>query len=826
MTGPGLDSDRAVDAVNEVLLGRPGTVIAVFLLVTAGFVGGFGLIDVEQEATDSFIEDVPEQQAFEAIQEEFGDPFAPSTETSQVLHSSDNVLSKPELVRILTLFERAEARSDLRVTSAVGPATVIAQSLDPSAETPAQQRRAVERATTAEIRIAVRENAENPILENTLSDDFNPVAASASGSVSVIAHEFPREGAESEDVQAIQQELQTLADAGGGDVRIFGSGVIFAEFGNIIGDSLAIVIPAVLLLVLVFLIFAYRDPFDLVLGLTALFMTVIWTFGFIGYAGIPFDQQLIAVPVLLLAVGIDFGIHIVNRYREERGEMDMIAAMSTANRQLVVAFTIVTVTTVIGFGANVTSDLEPTRNFGIVSSVGIVFTLLIFGGFLPAAKLYVDRQRERLGIPTFGTKPIATETSVLGRLLPASAIVTRRAPVVFVLLFLVVTAGAVGYGQDVDRTFDTDDFLPPEEIPAYIQNLPEPFAPGEYTVTRNINFLQENFAASQEDSVTMYVVGPFEDDHALESIHRTHENPPDTFVTVDRRADTESIITVIQQYARMDPEFGELVARNDRNGNGVPDSNLDRIYDELFASPMGDQARQYLTEDRRATKIEYTVDADATQREITDDARDYTEQFRYTATATGGIVVFEAVSEIIFDSAIFSLALAIGLTAVFLVVVYWVLERRPLLGLVNLFPILVTVATLVGTMRLLGLPLNALTATILSITIGVGIAYSVHVTHRFIDEYTTRHDAYASLVVTLRGTGGALTGSMLTTAIGTGSLVLAITPVLGDFGLLMAISVFYSYLTAIVVLPPTIYLWARLDRRRRGDENPPASNPS
>ena len=117
-------------------------------------------------------------------------------------------------------------------------------------------------------------------------------------------------------------------------------------------------------------------------------------------------------------------------------------------------------------------------------------------------------------------------------------------------------------------------------------------------------------------------------------------------------------------------------------------------------------------------------------------------------------------------------------------------------------------------MRAIGLALNALTATLLSITVGVGIAYSVHVTHRFVDEYRVDPDAPRNLTTTLRGTGGALTGSMLTTALGAGALILAITPVLGQFGLLMTIGVVYSYLTAVVVLPPALYLWTRVDRGR------------
>ena len=313
----------------------------------------------------------------------------------------------------------------------------------------------------------------------------------------------------------------------------------------------------------------------------------------------------------------------------------------------------------------------------------------------------------------------------------------------------------------------------------------------------------------------MYVVGPFETDHALESLDKPNQNPPDNFAEVNRRAEAQSILTVIQRQAENDPEFAALVRRNDRDGNGIPDQNLDRIYDELFASPSADRASEYLTEDRRAAKIEYEIEAGASQAEVTADANEFAEEFRFSATATGGVVVFNAVSDVIFMSAIQGMAIAIVLTGVFLVIVYGALERRPILGLVNLFPILVTVALLVATMRAIGLPLNALTATLLSITIGVGVAYSVHITHRFIDEYNMGKSAYQALRTTLSGTGGALTGSMLTTSIGTGALVLAITPILGNFGLLMGVSVFLSYLTAIVVLPPTLLVWARYRGVRR-----------
>lgn len=122
-------------------------------------------------------------------------------------------------------------------------------------------------------------------------------------------------------------------------------------------------------------------------------------------------------------------------------------------------------------------------------------------------------------------------------------------------------------------------------------------------------------------------------------------------------------------------------------------------------------------------------------------------------------------------------------------------------------------------MPLLDLPLNALTGTVLAITIGVGVAYSVHITHRFIDEYNQGAPPVEALETTLRGTGGALTGSVLTTIGGAASRILAITPILGQFGFLMALSVIYSYLMAILVLPPTLTVWERYAGERPEQPN-------
>ena len=812
-----MDYQKYIDWADDRIVEDSRRIILTFLVVTLLFGAGLGSVSTNA-GTQQFTTGLPAEEAFERVNTEFSPSFTPDTGSTQLIQESPNVLSKQSLLRMLRAQDRLADHEELRVTGTSSAASLVARELDPTARTTEAQIRAVERATSSDIDAAVRGAADdNPQFRTLVSSDFNRGSASASATIGLVTHEVPAgisggsgQGGTSPLTPIQQQARFTVASAGDGTITVFGAGILAAEFSSVVADSLLLTVPAAVVFILIFLSIAYRDLADMALGLLALFMTIVWTFGFMGLAGIPFSQILISVPPLLLAVGIDFGIHAVNRYREERETGTGIdRSMRTTTDQLLVAFFIVTGTTVIGFLSNLSSSLPPIQDFGIVAAIGIVFTFLIFGVFLPAAKVELDRLRERYPIPTFSQRPLGSEGSRLGGVLRGGVGIAQRTPVIFLLVVLVLTAGAGYYATGVSTSFSQDDFLPPEDNPEWIASLPEPFAPEDYTVTETTNFLEEKFDTTQSSQATVYIEGPMRQDNALEQLYRAGNNPPETFVREDGRADSTSIVTVIQDRAERDPEFRDLVDANDRNDNGVPDDDLADIYAYLLDSSSRDRTLDYLTEDYRSARVVYTVESGADDGEVAQDTREVADDFRFEATATGSIVVFQAVSDVIFESAILSLAIALSGTAVFLVFIYSVLEGRPSLGIVNIVPVVVTVALLAGSMRALGIPLNAITGTMLALTIGLGVDYSVHVVHRFADEFET-HDLATAMDRTVRGTGGALLGSVLTTIFGIGVLALAVFPAIGQFGILTALSVAYAFLTSLLVLPSVLVVWDRL----------------
>jgi len=802
-----------IDRVDSIIVNRSKTVIIAFLLVTVLFAGGLGSITTES-GQEQFIEDLPSFQAVEDIGEDFSPTFSEIevTTSTTLVQESGNVLSKAALTDMLETRERIIDTNELRVESVSTPAVTVATTLNPDATTPEAHLRAVERASPSQIDTAIREAAADDAgFTSSLSDDFNRQSASATSSRGSVTHiagpgagggggggaaggsEFPPDRVE---------RVESVVTDDASNIWVQGTAP------NTTGTTTSVVLPAALLLIIVFLAVAYRDPVDIGIGLLAIIMTLLWTFGFIGYAGIPFAVLLIAVPPILIAIGIDFGIHSINRYREERVTgLGISESMMRTTDQMSVAFAIVVGTSAIGFLSNVVSAFPPTRDFGLVAAIGIVFTFLIFGVFVPALKVTVDRARQDYPIPTFADTPLGSERSLLGRLLAVGVTVSKRGPLVFLLLILVATAGSGVYATGVDTGFSPEDFQPAEETPDYLQYLPESIRPPEsFEFVRINNYLDRNY--QQDAQVLMYVEGSMTQDAALEQLHRAGETPPETFRSDRRQAETQSIVTLIESRAERDPEFRELVNRNDRNDNGIPDDNLPQIYDAL-EEPADSDLSGFLGEDRRSAQVIFTVDGEAEDDIVTADAYAVADGFRFSAQPTGTVVIFDEALSLVLDSVIQSLILTLAGASGFLVFAYWLIEGRPSLGLVNVVPIVVTVVALVASMRAVGLAFNAINGTILAIAVGIGIDYAVHVVHRFADEYHER-ELYPALQRTVVGTGGALTGSMLTTVFGIGVLVLALNPALGAFGILMSLSVLYAFLASLLVLPSAIVVWARL----------------
>ena len=617
-----------------------------------------------------------------------------------------------------------------------------------------------------------------------------------------------------ESQKAIREVAQSSTDA---EVLVFGAGIMSDEIEQSMVDSLAVVGPMALLFVVVTLVIAYRDLLDILLGVFGILVVLVWTFGAMGWLSIAFNQIFVAVPVLLIGLSIDYAIHVFMRHREQREEAggDVRTGMSVALASVGVALVWVTATTVIGFLSNLVSPIPPIQEFGVVSSIGIGAALLVFGGLIPALKVELDGFLENRGFDR-SKRAFGTGGGTLGSLLSVGAVAARKAPLVVIALTLVVSAGGAYGATQVDTSFSQQDFLA-EDPPGWMDELPEPIRPGEYTIKSNLEYVNQNFV--REDSQAQILVeGSVATPEALDRLQQASDRAAEKGVTTilsNDEAQIRSPVSVMEQVAARNESFNGTLAAADTDGDGVPDQNVTGVYDELFrVAPDEAGGIIHRTDggDYEAVRMVVSVQGGASSADVTDQMRDVASVFDgadVQATATGQSIVFEIVQQQLLDTVIESLLITLGATFAFLMIAYRLAHGSALLGAVTLLPVAFSVSWILGTMYLAEIPFNVMTGMITSLTVGMGVAYSIHLSERYNVELGRQDTIWSAMRTSVTGTGGALLGSAATTVGGFGVLYFAILPALKQFGLITGLTIVYAFLASVLVLPSLLVLWTR-----------------
>jgi len=654
---------------------------------------------------------------------------------------------------------------------------------------------------------------------------YEPGSTSADATMVVVTQTTESavaQGSASARIQNSQTEIQALArDRLGGDAMVFGAGIIADETNRSMQDSLTVVGPFAVLFVLLVLTIAYRDLLDILLGVFGLALTLLLTFGYMGWMGVAFNQLFVAIPVLLIGLSIDYAIHVFMRHREERGTAGdnggpaaVAGSMRTALAGVGTALVLVTATTVIGFLSNLTSPVGPIREFGVVSAVGIVGALVVFGALIPAIKVEADALLEGRGFDR-RKRAFGTGGGAFGRLLQLGSTAADRAPWAVIVLTLLISAGGAYGATNVDTSFAQKDFIA-EEPPEWMDNLPEAMQPGEYSMRATFEYVNDNFL--REDATAEFLFeGDVATGDALQRVNRTGELVAEKGVTVtlsNGEADVRSPLTVMRSVAATNETFNATLAASDTDGDGVPDRDVAGVYDALYETAP-EQARQYVQRENgeyEALRLTASLRGGASGSAVTtqmDAVESAVAGGDVTVTATGRPIVNEIVQSDLLTTVVESLIITLVVSFVFLMVVYRVAEGSATLGLVTLLPVVFNVSWILGTMYLLDIPFNVLTGMITSLTIGLGVAYSIHLSERFSLELDRQGSGSEAMHTAVTGTGGALLGSAATTVGGFGVLVFAILPPLQQFGFITGLTIVYAFLASVFVLPSLLAVWSR-----------------
>ena len=832
--------DRLVSAVVHHSKG----VIAVMLLLTLLLGSGMTLIEADT-SLDQFETDSPELEKLEYIEEHFG-VADENTTVVQIVIREENALSKESLISTLELHQEFREDPTINQTLVDDPISDLAMIIVQTAMIEDQMRASesegsegsqangeLSPAEAIEYLEDMDEADYEDHVASTLDDDadsglfvflpqsYDPGSTQADARMLFVTQETEgqtgMEGGASDRLIDSQLAMQSIVSEHVDDGAVFGAGIMTDEMDRSLVDSLMIVLPLALLFVTLVLVIAYRDILDIMLGLFGVLLVLVWTFGFLGWAGMPFTIIMIAVPVLLVGLSVDYAIHVFMRHREHRegDHRSTRQAMYIALGGVGVALLWVTATAIIGFLSNLVSPIGPLRDFGLAAAFGIASALVIFSVIIPALKLETDAFLESRGIDR-KKRAFGTGGGVFTRFLSLGQQAANRIPIGVVCIALLLTVGGVAGASNVDTTFEQEDFLA-DDPPEWAKNLPGPFAAGDYSAKANLDYVNEHFLR-QDSRGHILIEGTVAEDDIVERIDEAEQAAAEkdsTVILSDGSADITSPLSTMQAVASENDTFNETFTAADTSGNDIPDQDISGVFDALYeADANAAKDVIYRTEagEYEALQIIVSVQGGSGGEAVTADMQAIAETIDgdgVEATATGQLIVFSIIESELFDTVIQSLIITLITVFAFLMVGYRWIHGSALLGALTLLPIVFAVAWILGTMYLLGISFNVMTGTITSLTVGLGIAYNIHMSERYMLERKRGLEALEALRVAVTGTGGALLGSAATTIGGFGVLMFAILPPLQQFGLITGLTILYAFLGSVFILPSFLVLWTR-----------------
>jgi predicted RND superfamily exporter protein len=183
---------------------------------------------------------------------------------------------------------------------------------------------------------------------------------------------YPKEDVwKRENQEQFVKELRTI------DPNVTGTPIQLYEYTTLLKDSYIQAAYYALAAIVIMVFLHFRNFSSIILALLPVAIGSIWMGGIMGLFHIPFNPANIMTLPLVIGIGVTNGIHILNRFAEEKNPS--ILGKSTGKAVFISALN-----TIAGFGSLILAKHQGIRSLGYVMSIGVAMCMIAGLTFLPA----------------------------------------------------------------------------------------------------------------------------------------------------------------------------------------------------------------------------------------------------------------------------------------------------------------------------------------------------------------------------------------------------------------------------------------------------------
>jgi len=573
----------------------------------------------------------------------------------------------------------------------------------------------------------------------------------------------------------LKQQLQSYSHRY--DFKISGIPYYRNQYVHYLNDEILFYISLSSVFIIMLLWGLYRSVTGLVIPMLIVWLTILFTLAVMQLTGGYFEIMTSTIAPILLCVGIADSIHMLSKFDDARlqgyNKADSIKEMLMT---LGSATFLTSITTAIGFGTLMTSDIVPMKRFGIYTAVGVLVAFVITIFFVPSS----------LGIAN--VKNVFKDKSApifdsLNRSLERVSNFNQRNYKPIILWFLagtILISSGILFLKVNGKVFDelSEETEPIQHANFFAEELAPPF-PMEFIID-----------TQKEDGIT--------DPNFLKSLD-------EFIIKLNAYPEVEkvtSLNTLLKEVHRtMAPDSAKLNALPDNEQLIAQYLLLLEISDTEFLNRVTDFSQQKV---RVAAQIQDVGSYRVSQ--INDSLALYLDQNFPDAqvTITGSTILSADLNGKIVSSLFKSILLAFLLISAIMAFLF----KNVRMVLISLVPNILPLLMVAGIMGFTGIDIKSSTAVIFTIAFGIAVDDSIHYMARLRIEMKRGKLLDEALNITTRKTGKAIIVTSLILLAGFGTLLTSVFSSTVYMGLLVCLTVFGALLADLMLLPALFY-WIR-----------------
>lgn len=697
-----------------------------------------------------------------------------------------------------------------------------------------------ENTTALQINLPI-DNTKEQLL--TLRESLNQQEASASRTAESIDADLKRIEAMLDEqnkrravlVHEVIVSVRGVMDQHQDDAELFLGGVpmIADDIIRFVRSDLITFGLAVLCLLIATLTAIFRQPRWVIIPLLCCGAVVVVMLGILGLGRWPVTVISSNFISLLLILTLSMSIHLIVRYREllrKHQDWDQKALVMTAIKRIAVPCFYMALTTGVAFISLLFSGIRPVINFGWMMALGIACSFIVTFTLFPAL-LMIAGKDSRTGEKASGgktTRLLARITLKSGNTVLVATLALAAFTVVGITR-LVVENSFIDYFDESTDIYQgmtvIDERLGGTTPLEILINFDDAEALDITTSSSSQSaqtgfvdegFVSESFADEGSSDAEGFVdesfssgssVGNFSDDFGAE------EDPEKYWFTQSKVAR----IKAMHRYLDEQPETGKVlslatmieIAESFNDDEPMSNLQLALLYTVIPSEFRDLVIEPYASVEHNQARINVRIldSMDGLKRNallarIEQDAVDKLGFAPGQVQLTGMMVLYNNMLQSLFGSQILTLgAVFAGILLMFLI-----LFRSLKVSLLAMAPNVLAATFVLGIMGWFGIPLDMMTITIASITIGMAVDNTIHYLVRYKREFARDGDYIRALSRSHNSIGKAMFYTSLTIILGFSILMLSnFRPTL-YFGLLTALAMAVALLGSLTLLPRLIVL--------------------